>query len=50
MRAVDIIIKKRDKKELTREEIRFFVQGIATGRDSRLPGICLGHGCICSMA
>jgi pyrimidine-nucleoside phosphorylase len=32
MRAVDIIIKKRDKKELTREEIRFFVQGIATGQ------------------
>jgi len=32
MRAVDIIIKKRDKKELTREEIRFFVQGISTGQ------------------
>ena len=32
MRAVDIIIKKRDKGELTREEIRFFVNGIATGR------------------
>ena len=32
MRAVDIIIKKRDKKELTREEIRFFVHGISTGR------------------
>lgn len=32
MRAVDIIIKKRDKCELTREEIRFFVNGIATGR------------------
>jgi pyrimidine-nucleoside phosphorylase len=32
MRAVDIIIKKRDKGELTREEIRFFVDGIATGR------------------
>ena len=32
MRAVDIIINKRDKKELTREEIRFFVRGIATGR------------------
>jgi pyrimidine-nucleoside phosphorylase len=32
MRAVDIIIKKRDQGELTREEIRFFVNGIATGR------------------
>jgi pyrimidine-nucleoside phosphorylase len=32
MRAVDIIIKKRDKEELTREEIRFFVRGISTGR------------------
>lgn len=32
MRAVDIIIKKRDKKELTREEIRFFMRGISTGR------------------
>ena len=31
MRAVDIIIKKRDKGELTREEIRFFVKGIANG-------------------
>lgn len=32
MRTVDIIIKKRDKKELTREEIRFFVHGISTGQ------------------
>ena len=31
MRAVDIIIKKRDKQELSREEIDFFVDGIATG-------------------
>jgi pyrimidine-nucleoside phosphorylase len=31
MRAVDIIVKKRDKGELTREEIRFFVEGISTG-------------------
>lgn len=31
MRAVDIIIKKRDKGELTRDEIRFFVDGIANG-------------------
>ena len=27
MRAVDIIIKKRDGGELTREEINFFIQG-----------------------
>ncbi|OIO89777.1 MAG: thymidine phosphorylase [Anaerolineae bacterium CG2_30_58_95] len=31
MRAVDIIIKKRDKGELTREEIEFFVQGFTRG-------------------
>ena len=31
MRAVDIIIKKRDKNELTSEEISFFVEGISTG-------------------
>jgi pyrimidine-nucleoside phosphorylase len=31
MRAVDIIIKKRDKEELTREEIRYFVDGISSG-------------------
>jgi len=31
MRAVDIIIKKRDKQELSREEIEFFVNGIVTG-------------------
>ncbi len=31
MRAVDIIIKKRDKGELTQEELNFFVQGFAKG-------------------
>jgi pyrimidine-nucleoside phosphorylase len=31
MRAVDIIIKKRDKGKLTREEIEFFVQGFTRG-------------------
>jgi pyrimidine-nucleoside phosphorylase len=31
MRAVDIIIKKRDKGELTSDEIRFFVHGFTTG-------------------
>ena len=31
MRAVDIIIRKRDRGELMREEIRFFVDGIAAG-------------------
>ena len=31
MRAVDVIIKKRDKKELTREEIHYFVDGISSG-------------------
>jgi len=31
MRAVDIIIKKRDKGELIREEIEFFVKGFTSG-------------------
>jgi pyrimidine-nucleoside phosphorylase len=31
MRAVDIIAKKRDKDELTRDEIEFFVQGFTKG-------------------
>jgi len=31
MRAVDIIIKKRDKKELTAQEIDFFIQGFTKG-------------------
>jgi len=31
MRAVDLIIKKRDGGELSQAEIEFFVQGIATG-------------------
>ena len=31
MRAVDIIIKKRDKGELTKEEIEFFVKGFTEG-------------------
>jgi pyrimidine-nucleoside phosphorylase len=31
MRAVDIIIKKRERGELSREEIQFFVQGYASG-------------------
>ncbi len=31
MRAVDIIIKKRDGLELTKEEINFFVEGLSTG-------------------
>ncbi len=31
MRAVDIIIKKRDKQELSTEEINFFIQGYTKG-------------------
>jgi pyrimidine-nucleoside phosphorylase len=31
MRAVDIIIKKRDKQDLTREEIQYFINGLTSG-------------------
>lgn len=31
MRAVDIIIKKRQKEELSQEEIEFFIEGFTTG-------------------
>ncbi|MDO9547203.1 MAG: pyrimidine-nucleoside phosphorylase [Pelolinea sp.] len=31
MRAVDIVIKKRDKKELSKEEIAFFISGLSNG-------------------
>lgn len=31
MRAIDIIIKKRDKNELSKEEIDFFIQGYTSG-------------------
>ncbi len=31
MRAVDIIIRKRDKQELTKDEIEFFIKGITSG-------------------
>ena len=32
MNAVDIIIKKRDSKALTDEEIRFFIDGYTEGK------------------
>ena len=32
MRAVDIIIKKRDHQELTKEEIGFFITGLSNGK------------------
>ncbi len=32
MRAVDVIIKKRDKGTLTREEIEFFIEGFTSGK------------------
>ena len=38
MRAVDVIIKKRDKGELTHEEIEFFIKGFVAGDiPARLP-------------
>ena len=33
MRAVDLIIKKRDKGELTSEEIQFLIAGYTSGED-----------------
>ena len=32
MRAVDIIVKKRDKFELTKEEIEFFIHGFTANQ------------------
>ena len=32
MNPVDIIVKKRDGHELSRQEIEFFVQGLTAGR------------------
>ncbi|MCH7662954.1 MAG: pyrimidine-nucleoside phosphorylase, partial [Chloroflexi bacterium] len=34
MRAVDIIIKKRDNIELSKEEIEFFIHGFTSGEVS----------------
>src|SRR6185295_11429011 len=31
MRAVDVIMKKRDGRSLSRDEIRFFVEGVTSG-------------------
>ena len=31
MRAVDVIIRKRDRFELTRDEIEYFIQGFIRG-------------------
>lgn len=43
MRAVDIIIKKRDRQELTREEIEFFIQGYVRGEipDYQAAALCM---------
>ena len=43
MRAVDIIIKKRDRQELTREEIKFFIQGFSQNEipDYQASALCM---------
>lgn len=43
MRAVDLIIKKRDGHELTSEEIRFFVRGLLSGEvaDYQASAMCM---------
>lgn len=43
MRMYDLIEKKRDGKELTDEEIAFFVQGYATGEipDYQASALCM---------
>src|SRR5574342_617364 len=41
MRAVDIIIKKREKGELTREEIEFFIKGFVDGSIPDYPASAL---------
>ncbi len=43
MRAVDLIVKKRDGHELTAQEIRFFVQGLLSGEvpDYQASAMCM---------
>ena len=47
MRAVDIIIKKREHQELTTEEIKFFVEGFTDGSIPDYQGFFLGYGSAC---
>ncbi len=44
MNPVDIIVKKRDGHELSRQEIEFFHPGADGRPHSRLPGGGLGNG------
>jgi hypothetical protein len=44
MRAVDIIIKKRDKQEANLTGDRFFRAGLYQWGYSRLSSLCLCHG------
>lgn len=43
MRAVDLIVRKRDGYELTNEEIHYFIQGLATGEipDYQASAMCM---------
>ena len=48
--AVDVILKKRDGRQLSREEIQFFVAGVTDRRAARLPGVGAAHGRSCCAA
>ena len=44
MNIIEIIAKKRDKKELTKEEIEYFITRIYKWRDCRLSSVCTHYG------
>ena len=46
MRMVDIIEKKRDGHELTKEEIAFVINGLHRWYDSGLSNVRIPNGCL----